>query len=215
MLDLSNITLFSMCDDARLDKTKLAADYCNKQARFYDTIIVQKPYDGIEYSRFCVEDLNSIIKSDFCLMIQWDGFIINPQMWDNNFMNYDYIGAPWGFIYNCRNSVGNGGFSLRSKKFLEASSTIKYDHNNRDFYSMDQKLLIKICPEDWFLCYSNYYQLINKGIKFAPSEIAYKFSVEHPHPWHQYDVNILDSYKSFGFHAASNIAAMNLLKETG
>ena len=41
------------------------------------------------------------------------------------FFDYDYIGAPWP--NNFVNRVGNGGFSLRSKKFLELTAKIPYN----------------------------------------------------------------------------------------
>ena len=82
-------------------------------------------------------NLNNYIDSDFVLIIQDDGHIVNPHLWDNEFLNYDYIGAPWpnnkkwknrfskydekvssNIIRNFNlNNIGNGGFSLRSKNF--------------------------------------------------------------------------------------------------
>ena len=87
----------------------------------------------VEYSRFIIKELNSFIETEFCLVTQGDGFIINPQLWSEEFLNYDYIGAPWrknSHLVNSqgqtvdildlnKNRVGNGGFSLRSKKLLE------------------------------------------------------------------------------------------------
>ena len=62
-----------------------------------------------------------------------------------------------------KNQVGNGGFSLRSKKFLEYSS------NFSDCKDID---------EDIFLCIYNYENAKNFGINFAPFSIAKKFSYE-------------------------------------
>ena len=53
------------------------------------------------------------------LIIQHDGFILNHKAWDNEFLNYDYIGAPVYWMGNKLIEVGNGGFSLRSKKLLK------------------------------------------------------------------------------------------------
>ena len=76
------------------------------------------------------------------LVIQDDGHIVNPSLWDEEFLKYDYIGLPWPFedswiekqlkeqrpiirkVYP-KNRVGNGGFSLRSRKFLEFSDSFK------------------------------------------------------------------------------------------
>jgi len=66
------------------------------------------------YSRFVIKDLNKHINSDFALLIQWDGYIVNPLVWNPKFQDYDYIGAKWWW-YSDGHNVGNGGFSLRSK----------------------------------------------------------------------------------------------------
>ena len=128
-------------------------------------------------------NLNNYIESDFVLIIQDDGHIVNPYLWDNEFLNYDYIGAPWpnnkkwkdrflkydekissNIIRNFNlNNIGNGGFSLRSKKFLE--------------YSADFSDTCGLA-EDIFLCIYNYETAVSKGITFAPMKIAKKFSYE-------------------------------------
>jgi len=47
-----------------------------------------------------------------------------------NFMNYDYVGAPWNY-----GEVGNGGLSLRRKsKMLEILEKCKYYNDNEDLY---------------------------------------------------------------------------------
>ena len=72
-----------------------------------------------EYSRFVIKDLLRDIATDFVQIIQWDGYVINGPAWTNEFLDYDYIGARWWFRKHDRN-VGNGGFSLRSRRLLEA-----------------------------------------------------------------------------------------------
>src|ERR1700722_12124880 len=54
-------------------------------------------------------------KTSHCLTIQYDGFVLDSDMWRAEFLDYDYIGAPWphrGY------AVGNGGFSLRSVEMM-------------------------------------------------------------------------------------------------
>ena len=60
--------------------------------------------------------LPNIIKTEFMLGIHDDGFVINPNLWTDQFLKYDYIGAPWSHTipyYGQKYRVGNGGFSLR------------------------------------------------------------------------------------------------------
>jgi len=230
MKNLQNITLISIADSEYLDKTVKAIKYCIKKIKFHDVKIVTNNVESnllfqdmekIEiphklcaekYSEFCIKNLNDHINSDFCLIIQWDGFIINEEMWSDTFFDYDYIGAPWGFPEDCKNRVGNGGFSLRSKKFLKVSSTIEYDPYNYEVYTELQKIDKPIAPEDWFLCFHSYEKMVSNKIKFADINTAYSFSVEHPSVHRFYDRQNIKTYNSFGFHGAFNVAAMKLLE---
>jgi hypothetical protein len=215
MINLSNTTLISICDDAYLKKTSLSIQYCLKKAKFFDVQILKiDDLDDIKYAQICVEKLYGIIKSDFCLIVQWDGFIINEHLWNDEFLNYDYIGAPWGFPDDCRNRVGNGGFSLRSRKFLRLSSTIKYKPFNYEMYTPLQIYDKPIAPEDWFLCYGNYYYLVDNGVKFPSMDLAYSFSMEYQSAKNtSFNKDNISTYNSFGFHGHFNTGAMKLLEE--
>ena len=130
-----------------------------------------------EYSYFMLNRLNDYIHTHHCLVIQYDGYVINPNLWDDYFLNYDYIGAPWWYTdYN----VGNGGFSLRSKVLLAACQSEDF----KDFH-----------PEDDRICRGNRRLLESKyNIKYAPDFIAEKFSFE-PNNLHPVFNN-----RTFGFH---------------
>ena len=39
--------------------------------------------------------IGEYIESDFALVVQDDGHIVNPNNWSDEFLAYDYIGAPW------------------------------------------------------------------------------------------------------------------------
>lgn len=71
-----------------------------------------------DYNRFmCSEYYYSNINTEMFLVFQIDT-LLSDEFSKNiyNFMEYDYVGAPWRGI----NLVGNGGFSLRRKsKMLE------------------------------------------------------------------------------------------------
>jgi hypothetical protein len=126
-----------------------------------------------EYSSFILKKLNSHITTEFIIISQWDGFILNPAAWTDRFFDYDYIGAPWWFD---KSTVGgNGGFSLRSKKLMNLLENIP--HNGID-------------PEDLHICKTHADRLIKDDIQFAPPGLAKTFSVESE----QYT-------ESFGFHS--------------
>ena len=157
----------------------------------------------IEWNRFFVNKINDIIDTDYCINVEHDATIIDASKWTNEFFDYDYIGAPWHIANNYENRVGNGGFSLRSKKLLEITAKLPYDNYHPSY---------ECAPEDWFICIKEYSKMKQKGVKFAPPDLAFKFSVEHPSPDLKiYDPNTLSSYNSFGFHGIFNKAGMDFM----
>ena len=188
MIKLSNVTI--VCADcvnynqAKLALLKSVQDIEFGGIEFFSdihvdgisTTIIDKINSKESYSEFIFKKLNDYIQTDFVLIIQFDGYILNSHLWNDEFLNYDYIGAKWW--YNECN-VGNGGFSLRSKKLLQELSEIEYNQFH---------------PEDHFIC--RYYGPIlkDKGFKFAPDEIADKFSFEPNAGSGDFKNN------SFGFH---------------
>jgi len=134
------------------------------------------------------------VQTKHCLVIQADGFVLNPNRWQPKFLEYDYIGAPWteklmvrstGQILDMKkNQVGNGGFSLRSKTLLE--ETAKIDFDNLNFPSLNEDVLIGHFLLD---------QMLNAGIKFPTPELAAQFSVERPDAAFGQNPST-----SFGFH---------------
>ena len=223
-LDLTDITLISVCGNEKfLIGIIKAAQYCVKHTDFksvkiLSNIIVNAPNIEIikipplnqeQYTNFCLYELDKYIDTEFCLTFQGDGFIINPQLWDNNFLNYDYIGAPW--VDQTINRVGNGGFSLRSQKFMHSAKTLEY--NSKIQFQPHVPAGKLVTPEDWFVCCYHYSTMTKLGVKFADFDTAYKFSVEHPSPYKKYDRHNLVTYNSFGFHGSFNVAAMNLLEK--
>ncbi len=134
------------------------------------------PINGLEkYSSFLVKDLHKYINTDFCVIMQSDGYPINPKAWTDDFLKYDYIGAPWVFVRGghrrlgckrpkpCGKWVGNGGFSLRSTKLLKSVASKDYDGEPW---------------EDAFICRVINEELKAKKINFAPIDLASRFSVE-------------------------------------
>lgn len=185
--NLKNITLIGI-DCIDVERIQKALDICSEyidfgQVKLLTSLETPDPrkvtishIGNIEdFSKFCIVDLWKYVETDFVLLVQHDGFILNPDAWSDEFLNYDYIGAPWAVgtwetdyfppeLYG-QKVVGNGGFSLRSKKFLQASHDVSKTTNC--FH-----------PEDVALCVWNKSKLLDHGIVFAPVEIAEKFSYE-------------------------------------
>lgn len=90
-----------------------------------------------ELNYFFAKDFYKYITTDFVLVVQTDGNILNPSKWDDNWLNYDYIGAPWKHhMSKATNTygIGNGGFSLRSKRICKyvSDNLSKYYYNNNE-----------------------------------------------------------------------------------
>ena len=127
------------------------------------------PLDGIagiaDYSRFMLRELGAHFSGSHALVVQWDGFVTDPARWDPRFLDSDYIGAPWP---GQAPAVGNGGFSLRSRRLVDALAAI----DTPDVH-----------PEDLRIC-RQYRPLLERefGIRFAPVELAERFSWEAREP---------------------------------
>jgi hypothetical protein len=223
-LSLPDVTLVSVCGNAKfLVGIIRAARYCMKNIDFGKVKIlsnVDVKLDDIEvikipslnqeqYCTFCLYELPRYVDTEYCLTFQGDGFVINHDLWNNEFLKYDYIGAPW--IFEVVNNVGNGGFSLRSKKFLCSAKTLEY--NSRIQFQPHIPAGDLVTPEDWFTCCYSYKEMIGMGVKFPELSLAYQFAVEHPSPIKNYDRFDINTYGSFGFHGNFNKAAMNLLEK--
>ncbi len=188
---LDNVTLVAV-DCVDLDRVLLAADICTKEIKFAEVKIltsiastdprvvhIKKIKNRDEYSSFMIKELDKYIDTEYALVFQYDGFILNPKAWSDDFLNYDYIGACWYHIGDLR--VGNGGFSLRSKRLIKWLSENWSIINN------------KIDPEDIFISrYAREY-LEKDGMRFAPESVASVFS------WEGNERTIVWN-NQFGFH---------------
>lgn len=127
-----------------------------------------------DYSEFLLRQLAPHIASSHCLVVQWDGHVMNADNWDPEFLKFDYIGASWP-QFDDGLDVGNGGFSLRSRRLLEICA-------RPDF--------VPVHPEDVAIGRVNRRQLEALGIRFAPREMADRFSAERAG----------DPFTAFGYH---------------
>ena len=114
-----------------------------------------------EYSRFMLRDLARHVTTSHALCVQWDGFVLDGGAWDPEFLDHDYIGAPWPHFGDGHN-VGNGGFSLRSRRLLEACRDLPFDGTH---------------AEDVMICRHWRPELERRGLRFAPESGGAKIFV--------------------------------------
>jgi hypothetical protein len=211
MLKLDDVTLV-LVSTINIDRCIKALRYSMKGVKFSKVlfitdrtqnlkdidIIYTMPLDYIGYSKFIVYHLHNYITTKHALIIQDDGFVVNPDKWDNKFLEYDYIGAPFPIPkitdkISYRNPfgelirVGNGGFSLRSKKILSLASELELEWKGYFGYH----------NEDGFYAVHNRHIYEENGCVYAPIDIAAKFSIEM-------DTPETIGIEPFGFHGKDN-----------
>tara|TARA_R100000808_G_scaffold5537_1_gene16790 strand:- start:10795 stop:11469 length:675 start_codon:yes stop_codon:yes gene_type:complete len=150
-------------------------EYCNKMSNID------------EWNRAMVYDLHKYVDTEFAILIHDDGFIVNPMSWRLEFLDYDYIGAPWGHKHLSDSKgkiirVGNS-VSLRSKRLMELPTrmNMKWERFDNNF------------NEDTQICVANRDMFLAEGMRYGDFEIAKYFSHE------EYFTEFGD-IKPFAFH---------------
>lgn len=148
----------------------------------FRTVAIEPLRSRADYSRFILKDLPAHVSTPYALVVQWDGYVVDPAAWDPEFLRYDYIGAKWDW-HTDGFTVGNGGFSLRSRRLLDAGADPRV--------SLDSGL-----GEDKILCRLYRRPLEAQfGMRFAPEPVADRFSHERAPP----------PGPTFGFHGLFNL----------
>lgn len=197
MLKLPNITLVALGSHRYIEGMYRALDHSRRDIEWGDvkmiTSIDCKSID--EWNKAIIYELRNFIETDYCMLIHPDGFVVHPESWRDEFLNFDYIGAPWpiptddysyrtpdGEIVRVGNSV-----SIRSRKILNLPYELEFAW--RPYYGNTN--------EDGFLTCHNRRILQHFGCKFAPIETAKWFGreldipenreVESPFSFHLHD----------------------------
>lgn len=195
-LNLPSVTL--VCIDNRTPALAEAAlRRCMAQIDFARVLLFTDPQwrtpqaSGIEvlavaidsvpaYSQFMLRGLDAHVQTDHVLVVQWDGYVLDATQWDPGFLDWDYLGAPLRDAAVDR-AVGNGGFSLRSKRLLRA---------------LQDPEMVLHHPEDICICHTNRDRLERQhDIRIAPLPVAQRFAYERTAP----------NGPTFGFHGLFNL----------
>jgi hypothetical protein len=162
-----------LTDEAPGSQRKLSAP----GAHYHQIAPCQDAEQATRYYWYAVPPL---LATDHFMVVHWDSWIVNANKWKRDFLEYDYIGAPWWYAEDDKN-VGNGGFSIRSSRLANymAGSSLPFAH-----------------PEDDALCRRYRPRLEVAGFTWAPTSIAGKFSFER--------VLFYNPREIFGFHGMFN-----------
>lgn len=151
------------------------------------------PLNYNTYMNYTFRDLGEFVDTSHCLLVQYDSWILRPQMWKDEWLQYDYIAPPWS-THECMKlpsgeyiRVGCGGFSLRSKKLLDLPKQlnlplVEYVGHPYNMWA-----------DDWNFCV--YYRdiFLEQGITYAPRLEATQFGQEM-------DMDENKGIYPFGFH---------------
>ena len=205
---LPQVTLAAMTS-VSVYETVQALRYSCREIEFGDVVLIsdKKPWYLPRFIRFSkteplttiddfnyrmVYELKDHIRTEYCLLVHYDGFVVHPELWRDSFLPYDYIGSPWPLPkndYAYRDTDGNivrvgNSVSLRSRRLMEfpAAHAIPWVPVDDGFYN-----------EDIFLCCHCRKAMEAEGLRFAPIEEAVHFGREHPLPEN-------DGIEPFVFH---------------
>jgi hypothetical protein len=138
------------------------------------------------------------VRWEYALVTQHDGFILHPENWRSEFFDYDYIGAPWPADFG-EERVGNSGFSLRSKAFMQACAEIQVEHNNENDCEGARRYQqgVDDAADDIWMCKNPDVRetMARFGLEYAPVSVAKYFSSEMQIPEIPFD-----DKQVFGFH---------------
>jgi Flp pilus assembly protein TadD len=132
-----------------------------------------------DYSRFVLKSLLPHVATPHVLLIQWDGYVVNPGAFVPAFLDCDYIGAKW-YWFDDAMRVGNGGFSLRSRKLLEALQDPRIELAEAEDITIGRAFR-PLLEHDY-------------GVRYASEAIADRFAFEAAYP----------AGMPFGFHGLYN-----------
>jgi hypothetical protein len=207
MLNLENVTLIAFTS-VKIPQTIKALEYSCRGIKFGAVKLVSdiKPDDLPDYMTHEYTDkmsnidewnyatiykLGKHIDTEFAMLIHDDGFIVNPESWRDEFLDYDYIGAPWAlpnddFSFRDINGeiirVGNS-VSIRSKRLIDLPVELNLEWKPfHGFYN-----------EDGFICVNYRHIYKEHGMKFADLEVAKYFS-------HETMIPEVLGIKPFAFH---------------
>ena len=167
-------------DQIRFGACKLLTDAKVRPAHPEIEVVPIGPLgSSADYSDFLLASLPDHVATSHCLVVQWDGHVLDARRWQASFLDYDYIGASWPQFDDGRD-VGNGGFSLRTRKLMELC---------RD------PAFVQVHPEDVAIGRTNRAWLEEQGMRFAPRDMADAFAAERRG----------DPQQTFGYHGVWNM----------
>lgn len=131
-----------------------------------EVVDIEPITSGAGYSRFVLHEMPRHVHTAHVLVTQWDSFVVDASAWRDEFLQHDYIGAVWT-DRPVPVSVGNGGFSLRSRRLLDALAATAWPDEH---------------PEDAAFCVTHRDEVDRLGLRIASPDLARRFAFENEAP---------------------------------
>lgn len=138
-----------------------------------------------DYSEFVFKCMWPFCATEKIMIVHWDGHPAHARHWEPGFINCDYIGAPWAWA-NDEFRIGNGGFSIRSKRLIDLCKHVQLRRHPEIPYANAEDIVIGRIYRRTFE---------EAGLSYASDELAARFSYETG-PFRE---------QVFGFHAPNNM----------
>lgn len=179
--------------------TSLSTDYPHTEIMPLNSLVA--------YSIFMLTRVHEYIDTPHVLIVQRDGFILNPGSFDVRWLELDYIGP----LFVQYDKVGSGGFSLRTKKLMQHVSAMmpKWDGTQEQADHIQSRVSYY---EDGVICLHN---SINKGFKIATLEQAANFSQggnRNPQYFREYPFGFHRTWQEINF-ATGRVDSSDLTKD--
>jgi len=146
---------------------EITFEYCTELKSIYD------------FDCYAFSELGKHIDTSHMLMVQDHAYILRPELWDDDWLQYDFIGAPWPE----RDAFISASTGEMVKKLLDLPKKLGLPVVEDRGYTNDDGLV------------NSYYRKIflENGIKYPSVHVASRFAYENPIPENE-------GVLPFGFH---------------
>lgn len=125
------------------------------------------------------------------LGVHHDGFPLRPDLWQDRFLDYDYIGSVFD-----NGVVGNNGFCMMSKRFMQAVRSLNLEPVIEACFPDDVLMSMDAFNHEGTDLKGYRTRLENLGMVFAPPEIADQFSHHYGGYTGQFGFHGIDAMRS-------------------
>ena len=221
MLDLSKSVTLVVRTTRDHEATKAMAELCLSRAKFYNIIVISdEPAriapDGYDYTAVKIKKFKHAGDGCVWAMTEWpaimadieiaehllcpeyDGYITNVDAWDDEFLNWDYTGTPWGDGTN-----GNGGFTLISREFWRQVGALNIPPKVEECSQSD--ILLCRYAANGRIGYRQSLEIA--GVRYAPPQVAARFSTSEVYlgQFGFHGKPVMPQVERYGLHVAGGV----------